>query len=249
MRNWIIVAMLLLANAEVAKAEEAKPTEVKKEGPDAGWIGTVSTVVGTILGAIISPVSIYLYRRRYRPILTPSVEPDGGSILLTPMWDVQDLQDWKKRFEADPNARPISTGNAKYARLKVRNTGRKEKAVHCRGTLVGMEKLVNGKRTALPFPDPEPLIWAGVDSVERELPREIPAFLNICMVNLKTNKADLCVQHYPIMYMSLLDEDGTYFFHILLTADNADPIETVVVRVTWNKTTSEFNVEMDKAVT
>lgn len=247
MRNWIVIALLLLS-AGVAKAEDERPIVVKVEDSKSGWIGTVSTLAGGVLGAIISPMSIYLYRRRYRPVLTPSVDADGGSILVTPMWDAHDLEDWKKRFETDKSARPVSTGDAKFARLKVRNTGRKEKAVHCRGTLIGMEKLVNGNRTPLPFPDPEPLVWAGVDAVERELPREIPSFLNICMVNLKTKKADLCIVHYPIMYMNLLDDDGTYFFHILLTADNADPVETVVVRVTWNKTKDEFNVEMDKAV-
>ncbi len=89
-------------------------------------------------------------------------------------------------------------------------------------------------------------MWAGVDAVTNDLPRGIPAFLNISNLKLKTNEMELCLAHYPLMYYRLTEEgEGIYFFHVLLTAENADPVKTLVIRLTWNKAQATLAVEMD----
>jgi len=101
------------------------------------WI----SIVGTLLGSIIGPLSIYLYKRWLMPVLTPTIEPLNGSMIETPVAFPENI------VEQFANGLPSpTTCMAKYARLKVCNTGRQERAIGCRGTLIGLEKIEGNER-------------------------------------------------------------------------------------------------------
>jgi hypothetical protein len=242
-RCLTVISLMLLSAGVLLADDQQKPIT----NSNSGWVGVVGTAVGALLGAVISPVSIYLYRRWNRPVLATSIEVDGGSLLETPVFDGEDRVAWEKRLKTDPGAKPTFSGKALYARLKVRNKGRRDDAVQCRGTLIRLEKTDSGDRKPLPFTDPIQLSWAGGDLPMIDLPKEIPGYLNLCHLNLKANEMKLCASALPFMYWSLMDDDGIYFFHVLLTAKNADPVTTVVIRVTWNKAQAIVTVEMEKS--
>jgi hypothetical protein len=78
------------------------------------WVGIIGTAVGTILGAVIGPLSIYLFRRWNRPKLTASIEPGSGSLIECPIIDAQDIIAFQERKKTDPSAKLGFSSKAKY---------------------------------------------------------------------------------------------------------------------------------------
>jgi hypothetical protein len=208
-------------------------------------VGIVGTVVGAIFGAVINPLSQYVLRRWNRPILSASVEPDGGSYLTTPTVTDEDYKRYQEEARSNPEAVVNPTGETrKYFMLRICNAGH-ETAVRCRGTLLRVDRVKDGKREqAKEFASPQSLLWSGTDTEEREVLKDIPAFLTICFLRTQAKQVRLAIGPYPWVIDRLFNDDGEFFLHVLLSAGNADAVP-VLVRLNWNKAKGEINGAID----
>lgn len=233
-----LVAFGMLATSGVAIAADSPG--VSNYNP--WWAGIVGTIAGAIFGAVINPAIQHFVRRRNRPILSASIEPDGGSYLTTPTATDEDRQRYLDEYRSNPEAILKPTGEIqKWFMLRICNTGRNETAARCRGTLLRIDRVKDGKREqAKEFTSPQALIWSGTGSEEREVLRDIPAFLCVCFLRPKAKQVRLAIGNYPLVIDQLFNDDGEFFLHILLSAGNADAVP-VLVRVNWNKAREEIH--------
>jgi hypothetical protein len=239
MRLWNIVVaatlfLAVLSGATLVGFKYGEPKQV------VGWLlGLVSLLVGAVVG----PVLNYCVKRHHRPVLTGGVEGDKGSLVET----VKFTPDEEKRASQIEEAlaiEPVTPSlRIKHARLRVVNAGRRDSAVRCRGTLTKIERYNGTTWDELPYHDAGQLIWAYVGTPERELPRNVPAYLDLCFVMNLNQTLILCLNPLPEMYKKIINGEGSYRLHVLLTADNADPV-TKVVRMNWSGKYDQLSVEM-----
>jgi len=120
-----------------------------------------------------------------------------------------------------------------YIRARVRNQGRRM-ARRCRVFLTGLEEVhPSGQTTQTSYRDSIALPWAGDQFGTRDVPRGVEFYVDILWVSKHDPGWRFLVETLFANYIGLQNYGGTYRFHLLVTADDADP-GTCAVDVTYS---------------
>jgi len=118
--------------------------------------------------------------------------------------------------------------SAVYVRVRARNGGRRV-AKGCRVFLTGLEEVQPaGTRPAELFHDSLLLGWPGADFAPRDIPRGVDFYVDVVRVSKHNPDFLFCVKEMFGNQAELGNYRGTYRFHILITAENADPAQCTV---------------------
>jgi hypothetical protein len=113
--------------------------------------------------------------------------------------------------------------SAVYVRVRVRNEGRRV-AKGCRVFLTGLDEVHPSGTTPTNLPDALVLGWPGGHDFEpRDIPRGISFYADLVMVSKHIEGWGFCVKEIYANQKHLAQYRGTYRFHVLVTADDADP--------------------------
>lgn len=119
-----------------------------------------------------------------------------------------------------------------YIRARVQNTGR-QVAKGCVVYLASLENVhPSGKTTSTAFFDSRPLSWAGGFS-PINLPPDLSCYVDLMRVSKSDPGFNLSVEKLFASEFGLQGHTGTYRFHLMVTADNAQPA-SCKVDVTYN---------------
>jgi hypothetical protein len=227
----LAACLLLLATADRVLADQPAGNN---DPAHPAYYELWKPAIGGIIGAAAVPLWLLFWRWWTKPVLTVTVEEEG-MILNVPL---------KDQSGAD-------AGSWILARVCVRNNGR-SRATNCHATLIKIEKVDGSTRTPVRYHDYLPLTWSNRDSKPIELGPHIPSNLDLCRLILPRSVANsdpirfgLCFDPMPFVYKPLIDNDGGYWLHILLTADEAKP-KRFSVRVDCNK--AERKVSVDRNI-
>jgi hypothetical protein len=122
--------------------------------------------------------------------------------------------------------RPDGTNaSAVWVRVRARNTGRRT-AKGCRIFLVGLEEVHTSGTTSTPLHDSPVLGWpGGKDFAPRDIPRGVDFYADVVHVSKQNSDFLFSVNQILDDAKGLGKYRGTYRFHILITADDADPAQ------------------------
>jgi hypothetical protein len=178
----------------------------------------VLALVSAIIGAVL--VGSYEHWRDwyYRPILQIDYAgPDANKV------DGDRWKDGKQILEV-------------YIRARIRNIGRLP-AKNCLVYLTDLRAVQVSGTTPTSFHDPSPLGWAGWRFTPRDIPRDIPFYVDIMRVSKETPGWLISVQQLFDNQEKLKYYSGTYRFELTATADNAEPVKfsiDVTYAKDWN---------------
>jgi len=122
--------------------------------------------------------------------------------------------------------RPDGTDvSAVWVRVRARNTGRRV-AKGCRIFLVGLEEVHPSGTTPTSLHDSPLLGWPGrKDFAPRDIPRGVDFYADVVHVSKHNSDLLFSVNQMFDDAKDLGKYRGTYRFHILITADDADPAQ------------------------
>lgn len=114
--------------------------------------------------------------------------------------------------------------SAVYVRVGLNNSG-KRVAKGCRVFLTKLEEVHESGTTEAPLHDSLLLGWpGGTDFSPRDLPKGVDYFADVVFVSKHAPGFRFAVREMYANQLTLGDYRGTYRFHLLLTAENADPV-------------------------
>jgi hypothetical protein len=119
-----------------------------------------------------------------------------------------------------------------YIRARLRNTG-KRPAKNCLVFLTRIEEVQPSGTTLAPFHDASPVSWAGWNFSPRTVPRGVDFYCDVMKVSKDDSGWHMTVEKLFSDRKKLSDYRGTYRFHLLATADNAEP-ESYEIDVTYD---------------
>jgi hypothetical protein len=115
--------------------------------------------------------------------------------------------------------------SAVYVRVRVLNEGRRV-ARGCRVFLTGLEEVhPSGTTTSTNLHEALVLGWPNRDFEPRDIPRGISFFADLVMVSKHHEGWGFCVKESYANHKRLSEYRGTYRFHVLVAADDADPAQ------------------------
>jgi hypothetical protein len=109
-----------------------------------------------------------------------------------------------------------------YIRARVRNTGR-EVARSCRVYLAELTEIRTSGQISTSLYDAKQLQWAGLDFIPLDIPRGVNLYVDLAWVSKDQPGWRFSVQRLFASQSGLKTYRGTYRFHLLATAHNADP--------------------------
>jgi hypothetical protein len=168
-------------------------------------------VVSALAGGLVSAIYPHVRQISTRPNLSVDYQKDDAHFV--------DF-DWVK-----PGVGDIS---AVYIRVRIQNLGvRVAKGV--RVFLTGLEKVQDFKAIPTELHDALLLRWpGGPDCAPRDLPRGVEFYADVVSFSKKTPGWGFCVKEMYANHTQLPAYRGTYRFHILATAENADPAQCMI---------------------
>jgi hypothetical protein len=111
-----------------------------------------------------------------------------------------------------------------YIRARVKNIGRLYPAKSCRVFLTAITEVhPSGKTTPTVFHDPMPLAWPLNDFEPRDMPVDIPFYVNVMSVSKSEAGWMFAVKQMFASHAPLKGYKGTYRLQLTITADNAKP--------------------------
>jgi hypothetical protein len=118
--------------------------------------------------------------------------------------------------------------SAVYVRVRVRNQGRRI-ASRTRVFLTGLEEVQHSGTTPTRLRDALVLGWPGGKDYEpRDIPRGVDFYADLVCVSKHSSGWIFRVKETYASHRDLPNYRGTYRFHILATADDADPAQCMV---------------------
>jgi hypothetical protein len=167
--------------------------------------------IGGVTGGLVT--SFYSHARSWltRPRLSVDYANDAGHFI---------------DFNAiNREGRDIS---AVYVRVRVRNLGRRV-ARGCRVFLTGLEEVHPAGTTPTNLHDALVMGWpGGTDFEPRDIPHGVSFFADLVMVSKHREGWGFCVRETHANHRRLPEYRGTYRFHVLVAADDADPARCTV---------------------
>jgi hypothetical protein len=118
--------------------------------------------------------------------------------------------------------------SAVYVRVRIENVGRRV-AKGCRVFLTRLEEVLPSETKSTNLHDALVLGWpGGKDYSPRDIPRDVEFYADVVCVAKRTPNWMFRVQQMYAKNLDLPKYRGTYRFHILATADEADPAQCKV---------------------
>ncbi|HEX4580890.1 MAG TPA: hypothetical protein VH139_02465 [Acidobacteriaceae bacterium] len=117
--------------------------------------------------------------------------------------------------------------NHLYVRVRLRNTGQRI-AKHCVVYLASIEEVHESGNKATAFSDAMPLSWPLNDYKPRDIPNGADFYLDLVKISKHVESWALGVQQLYASQLPMLKFKGTYRFHLVATADNAESVKCTV---------------------
>ena len=171
------------------------------------WISGGSAVGGGLVGGLVSGFYQHVRDRIQRPILKLDYQAKDGL----------------NKVEVSYKESERSVDDI-YVRVRLRNHGRSI-ARKCIVYLTAIEEVYASAQTPTAFAEAIPLAWPLYKFGPRDVPTGPDFYVDLVRISKRDSGWNFCVEKLFASHAGLKTFKGTYRFHLMATADNAESAE------------------------